>query len=215
MVGPEQSAAGEQDPGRWQRAVTAAQARHETGWEELHELCAERIRLLVKRLAGRRLLARETEDELVLHAIGSLFEGLPHLEYRSEGEFLAWLRRLVQSTITKRALFFRARKRPPPGLSIEPSGSEAPGGVHESQIGSPGPGPATQAQRQDEFAYLLRCARRLGEADREVLNLFLDLGDDMRALGAALGISEDAARMRWLRVRRRLIDIASNGKSAA
>lgn len=201
------------------RLIAAAQGGSEGAWSELYARCLGRVRSLVWSHAGKRLLACEEPDDLVAEVFRALLEGLPHFAYRGDGAFIAWLSQLARSTLAERGKHHAARKRRP-GVAVLPlvasgeehmAGGRPAAGLSEDCLEAGGlssaeRGPAEEAAQRDEFAFVGRLARRLPAADRRVIALALDprYGDDTQALGAALRISADAARMRWLRARRRL-----------
>lgn len=69
---------------------------------------------------------------------------------------------------------------------------------------APGPGPGTDAERDEAAALMRRAIAALGDADREVILLrgYDDLG--FGEVGEVLGVTEGAATARYVRALRRL-----------
>ena len=208
------AAASQPDDDALSQTIRAAQRGCREAWAALHDDFRSLVYALVTRHAGYRLREREDVDDLAAEALLRLFQGLPRLEYRGRGPFLAWVKRLTLSTLAVRANHHNAAKRGTRTLRLFCSRAED-GDVGEDCVPSEAQGPQDAAARRDDLAALQRCIRRLPPDDQRLVELVRRHGIDMRAIGTALGISDAAARMRWVRLRRRLRGMAGGGREAA
>ena len=183
-------------------------------WEILYDRFYGFLRTIVAAEAGVWLLQKEEVDDLGMQALEDVMMGLPRVEYRGHKEFIGWLRRVAKTTVLKRAEHYRRKKRPPRFETLAKGDDSGPG-VRESQVMGFGDTPSTIISRRESFDRLLRRVGELRASDQEFVRLYLVFAGNMRAIAASLGITQANARMRWVRLRRKLGDDDDDEQSGA
>jgi RNA polymerase sigma factor (sigma-70 family) len=192
-----------QDLNRTLELVQRAQGDDREALDELFARYYGLVRRIVLANTGEALKAREDVDDIVQVALFDVFKALDRFEYRSHEEFVGFLAKVTVNAIRTRGKFYKAQKRKDDHVFIEqlkPSVSES----CEVQVPAEQTGPATMATRNDEFSHVMDCALELPQTDRALLALYLMYGEDWMRIGKELGIDNDAARMRWARIRERV-----------
>ena len=208
---PEQEA---QDLNRTLELVQRAQGDDREALDELFARYYGVVRRIVLANTGEALKAREDVDDIVQVALFDVFKALDRFEYRSHEEFVGFLAKVTVNAIRTRGKFYKAQKRKDDHVFIEqlkPAANES----CEVQVPAEQTGPATMATRNDEFGHVMDCALELPQTDRALLALYLMYGEDWMRIGRELGIDNDAARMRWARIRERvgtLVERRSQGQ---
>lgn len=160
------------------------------------------IHNVVRRRLGRHLRAKAETQDFVQDAIVEFLRYGPRVMVSDRKQFRALLARIVENVIRGQHDWFTARRR---ALSRErplPADSvlRLDAGVER------GPSPS-QAADQRDWEALVRLALELLEGgDREVIVLREFEQTSFGSIGAKLGVSEDAARMRFYRAVLRLSD---------
>ena len=173
-------------------AIDALLARHLPG-----------LRRYVGHRAGREVLERESESDVVQSVCRELFEGLrdERFEYRGEREFKRWLYAAALFKLQVRRRHWRTLKR---------------GGVAEARIDAPSGAvgavpepvspttPSVEASRGEDVARLRAALAALPENYREVVELAHLEGLSHREIGERLGIAEGHSRVLLTRALARL-----------
>ena len=103
----------------------------------------------------------------------------------------------------------------PPRFETLAKGDDSGPGVRESQVMGFGDTSSTIISRRESFDRLLRRVGELRASDQEFVRLYLVFAGNMRAIAASLGITQANARMRWVRLRRKLGDDDDDEQSGA
>lgn len=160
----------------------------------------QRLLLLMHHLAGRAVRNRvEPEDlvqEVFVRALGAPGQ-VPPSEVGEAG-LRRWLNTLARRVVIDVARALRAARR---------DGREAPlvrsdwsvAGVAESQLGAPGPGPATRVEGAETAQQLVTAYRALAPDQRRVLGLRQFEGLSARETGQRMGRSESAVHSLYRR----------------
>jgi len=158
--------------------------------------------LALVRAEAKGLLRYESADDLVQGIQLRAIERGGTFEYRSEAEFLAWLRRTARSHLADRRNHWGALKRRSGRLLRYTAGAAAtadPAAVPEPA--ADGTGPSTFAARREQVVLATKALDLLLPRDRDLVRLAADgLGTSEQA--ERLGLSVEAAG----RARRRAFD---------
>jgi hypothetical protein len=95
-------------------AIRAVALGRPEGWRFLDDRYLGLVRAQVLRQAGRKLLQRESLDDLVAEVLLEMVRDLPRLEYRGPQAFVGWIVRLVRNRVMTRGCF-RSAGRTGPG----------------------------------------------------------------------------------------------------
>ena len=180
--------------------LTRARSGDEQAWEQLYERYESELRRRVHARLGTEL--RGVEDSMDVfqsvwrEAIGSLEQ----FEYRGEGSFLAWLATVLRNKLASQVARNQAEKRG--GGARVPSGSAFTRAVSTRPV--PEPGPESRVEVDEDRQLLLRTVEQLPPEPQELVRWALLEGLSHQEIGARLGISKDAARMRVARASARL-----------
>jgi len=168
----------------------------------------ERILRIVRARIGQKLRARQDSMDIAQNAIIRVINGLEQFEVRSEGELINWISKLVENEIKDQAGFHGAEKRRiSKEVPILPS-SESKAGLESRLEDIWNKSPSQQLAIKDDLIKLESALDKLGEA-REVVILREYSGLSFKEMGQELNISEDAARMKYVRAMDKLTDIGS------
>lgn len=165
----------------------------------LEEVCKRygpRVYGIVRRRLGRRLRARVETADVAQDAMAEIVEHAGQRHFRSEGEFLSWVRSLIEHRIVAIARYWKASRRR--------RSREVRLATGDGQIDARGETPSEVLDRGERLERLCLAASQLAAEDREIIvsRLFLDLS--WRDVASSLGTTEEAAQMRFVRARRRL-----------
>jgi len=162
-----------------------------------------------RELGARRRFVNAQADSVVQHAIvRELADGTAAYQRFANDEQLYGRMHLAVSHRIHELL----RSRKETARHREQLGNAEPDAARNLDPAAPGPGPSTIAARNEHRTRLdeLNAASRarlidaLSTADRDVVQLAVIEGRRSEAVGAELGISADAVRMKMSRLRRRL-----------
>ena len=134
---------------------------HHGAWEVIYN--RYRMRLLLdagKQLRGRPIGAHGTED-IVQSAFLAAWDTIRRFEYRGEGSFRAWLRKLVVNRAIAR---LRAR-------ATEGDHYEVVSDAQLANVRDEGLDPGAAAEQADEVRRVLECLERLPEMERDIVLL--------------------------------------------
>jgi RNA polymerase sigma factor (sigma-70 family) len=157
----------------------------------------------IVRARGAGLLRYETAEDLVqgihLHAL-SVGE---HFEYRSEPEFLGWLRRVADQHIANRHRYWKAQKRRATRMlritRMAATSTHQPGGVEPA---ADQPGASTFAVQREMVVQATRALEMLLPRDQEIIRRTTE-GWSIARIAEELGMTHGAAERARLRAQER------------
>jgi RNA polymerase sigma-70 factor (ECF subfamily) len=153
------------------------------------------VRTLVERRVGELLRQRADVDDFVQQAMLEVLRYGPRFVVESVPKFRSLMARIVENVIRDRNEYFRARRRDLARERPLPADTVLHLDPPQDSVTRP-----SQAAARAEGKALVRVALELLDpADREVLLLRQWEELSFAAIGARLGIGEDAARMRFAR----------------
>lgn len=150
--------------------VRRAQARDAEALNQLYEAHFEKVYRYVAMKLGNAMEAEDVTQEVFLKALGSISS------FRWRGTpFLAWLYRIARNQVIDH---YRRRPKVPP-VSID--------GLQLSEAGDP----VEMAEQKNEIESIMRAARKLTEAQQEVIVLRfvseLSIAETARVMGRTEG----------------------------
>jgi RNA polymerase sigma-70 factor (ECF subfamily) len=182
--------------GEQQAALQRARLGDARARGELLESFRPYVRCIARALRDRRLAARVEESDLVQDALLEAHRQFAGFRGSTVAELTAWLRQIVIRT-TGHTL------RRHCGTGKRDPGRERPAEALEA-LADPGSSPSAQAVRHEQAARLAEALARLPEDMQQVLlGRHLD-GLPYAALAQALGRSEGAVRVLYIRALDRL-----------
>lgn len=165
-------------------------------FDEVCRRYGERVARIARGLLGRPLRSRVETADVVQTVLAALLGSRGSLLFDSEAAFLRWIQVVTERKILRLARHWHAEKRPV-GMEIALEDlSRLPDGQSEA--------PPQVLDRKETAERLILALARLPPGDRElaISRLFLKL--PWSTVSRSFGISEEAAVMRYARVRRRL-----------
>lgn len=174
-------------------------------FEEVYRLYGERVAQIARGLLGRPLRRRVETADVVQTVLAALLRSKGSLRFDSEAAFLHWIQVVTERKILRLARHWTAEKRSvdrevafDDQVGLEDGRAETPTRILERK------------ETAERLTLALAC---LPPADRGIAisRLFLKL--PWSAVGGTLGISEEAAQMRYVRVRRKLRRLLSGASS--
>lgn len=169
---------------------------------ELLQRDLEWIRRRVRQRLGGALRQHGETNDFLHDAVLEILDYTPRFLVPSRDSFRRLVARIVENVMRERHEFYgrmrrdRARQAPLPEdsvLCLDPRASTRSS-------------PSQQASRSEEEAWLRLALDLLEPEDRDVIVLREWAGESFGAIGARLGIAENAARMRFSRALGRLAD---------
>ncbi|MCA8963879.1 MAG: sigma-70 family RNA polymerase sigma factor [Planctomycetes bacterium] len=164
------------------------------------------VRAEVGRRMGDELRGRADVDDVVQQALVNVLQHGPRFEAEDAEHYRALLLCIVENTIRKMIRDGRRQKRWAGREEPLPSGSVVALTAGVTQ-------PAAAADRNERRAWLQLALELLDSADREVVLARQWEGRAFAAIGAELGISEEAARKRFERAIARLAQLVARLRS--
>lgn len=155
------------------------------------------VRAEVARRMGAELRGRADADDVVQQALIDVLRHGPRFEVEDAGHYRALLLRIVENTIRKAIRDGRRQKRWSGREEPLPSGSVV-------ALSAGGTRPSAAAAANERRAWLQLALELLDAGEREIVVERQWQGASFAAIGARLGIAEDAARKRFDRAVARL-----------
>ena len=179
---------------------------------DLYARYYERLHTIVRLRLGPALRAKLESSDIVQEAFLASLKGVENFEYRSDGDFLHWLCKLVENRICDQADYFQAQKRHavrqvPIQLQL-PSRTTVFGPLADAGVSDT---PSSDAVRREELQILEGSVDQLPVKQREAVILIRYEGLSFKEAGDILGKSPDATRML---VSRGIVTLAKALKSA-
>ncbi|MBM3960710.1 MAG: sigma-70 family RNA polymerase sigma factor [Planctomycetes bacterium] len=178
---------------RWHRGDEAALSM-------LLELHIAWLRAHAEKRTGDILKARGNVDDYVQDAVLDFLRDAPRFQVRDGGQFRALLARVLENTLRDRRDWFRAKRRDLARDHKLPTDSVLPldPALQRSTT------PSREAGRAEIRDWVRLGLEMLGGEDRKIL-LAREYEDrSFVEIGAELGMSANAVRMRWVRALERL-----------
>ncbi len=164
------------------------------------------VRAEVGRRMGDELRGRADVDDVVQQALVNVLQYGPRFEVGDAEHYRALLLCIVENTIRKMIRDGRRQKRWAGREEPLPSGSVVALTAGATQ-------PAAAADRNERRAWLQLALELLDSADREIVLDRQWEGRSFAAIGADLGVSEEAARKRFERAINRLAQLVARLRS--
>jgi RNA polymerase sigma-70 factor (ECF subfamily) len=152
------------------------------------------VRERVRRRLGPLLRAKAQTDDFVQDAVVEVLRYAPRFEVADRSQFRALLARIVENVLRDEHDRFSAKRRAIRRELPFPAGEEDRGPADDSSLR-----PSRLAEREEWESCIRFALALLDQEDREVVLLREWDGRAFREIGEALGVSEDAARMRFHR----------------
>ena len=186
----------------FKRLLDDARSGDRDAWQQIFDRLANQEKEGADFLAiARKLLpandrAREFVDsrDLMQSALRDGWLDASQFSGKTEGEFFSWMRTIVRRKIGRQV----RKKRPQVGLEGE--GEAAPSPAESDE------GPLDRMVRREMTTRLREAIDKLPDDQREVIRMRLK-GMKSPDIGAELGLSPEAVRMREMRAARRLREI--------
>jgi RNA polymerase sigma-70 factor (ECF subfamily) len=156
------------------------------------------LRQHVERRLGAFLRDRGDSSDYLHDALLDFLRDGPRFQVRDERQFRGLLVRVIENTLRDKNDWFRAKRRNLGGPAVSASVLDLHSGIAVSST------PSRGASREERRAWVRLALELLDPEDRKVI-LGRDYEDRSFAeIGAELGMTADAARMRWTRAVGRL-----------
>jgi RNA polymerase sigma-70 factor (ECF subfamily) len=166
-----------------QRLIARAQQGDRPAFAALVERYWDRLYRWLYHLSRDRHAAEDLAQETFLKALAALGR------FRPEGSFAAWLFRIAHNAFANQCRSARRREPLPDDLAGR------------------GPGPPEQAAGREAELGLARALAQLPTDFRAALLLRAEGGLSFRQIGEALDLTEETARWRVFKARRRLLEL--------
>jgi RNA polymerase sigma-70 factor (ECF subfamily) len=161
--------------------------------EELFAHWRPLLRLQAGHLLGRELSVRLDPSDVVQEALVQAVANLGDFRGQTEGEWAAWLRRLVAGHAAKQCRTHLAGRRSPRREAVLPEGPA-----------DPGPSPTEEAVIHERDARLAEAIQGLPDDMRAVIVGRIFRREPFEVLARELGRSPGATRVLWVWAVRRL-----------
>jgi RNA polymerase sigma-70 factor (ECF subfamily) len=168
----------------------------------------DKVLRIVRARLGVKLRGRQESMDIAQDAMIRVIQGMEKFEPRSEGALIQWVSKLVENQIRDAADYHGAQKR---RISQEvPIGAGAEEPYRLSRIADLSQKTPSQILAlKEQLEQLERTLDRLGER-KEVILLRNYAGMSFKEIGEELNISEDAARMQFIRAMDKLTDLLAD-----
>lgn len=194
------------------RLLRQAKEGDRQAFNDLYARYWERLHTVVRFRLGPALRAKLESADIVQEALLVSLRGIERFEYRSDGDFLHWLCKLVENRIRDQVDYFHAEKRlirrETPLQTQLPTRSTVWGPLNLAGISKT---PSIDAVRHEELESLERAVDQLPTDQREAVILTRYEGLRFSEAGAMLDKSPDAIRML---VSRALVRLAKELRSS-
>jgi RNA polymerase sigma-70 factor, ECF subfamily len=184
-------------------AVEELLARHTPG-----------LRAYVRLRCGAVLRAKESASDIVQSACRDVLQNIGHFRYGGEAGFKAWLYEAAARKLLDRAEYWAAGKRDPAREAAMQGARSESGDVLLADVYRTMGTPSEAAIGREALDRIERGFERLSEEEREVVVLARLIGLSHAEIGARLGCSEGAARLRLFRALATLADVMGEGGPA-
>ncbi|MEW6746902.1 MAG: sigma-70 family RNA polymerase sigma factor [Planctomycetota bacterium] len=165
------------------------------------QLARRSLEVLRRHFHGRlgRLADLEQTEDIACATVREVIDGLPHLDFRGESQWHAFLCRCAENRLRDRAKYHAAHKR----RSFEVIPLEYPtdstAAPIDPSLAAPGPGPHTTAERCEERRLVEDSLAQLPEEDA-VLVMLKSYGYSVQEIATKLDLSPEVVQYRLRRV---------------
>lgn len=159
---------------------------------------------------ARGLLRRESGDDLVGGVHLRALQQEEGFDYRSDEEFLGWLKLIARQQIADRHDYWKAQRRQATHMLRVTSRETTQGAQLEGKI----TGPETWTARREMMEIATRAITLLLPRDRQVVQMVTD-GDSVAAVAKKINVSRAAAEQARSRAMRRfskLVELLAKGE---
>lgn len=168
----------------------------------------ERVLRIVRARLGGKLRGRHDSMDIAQGAMVRVLQGLGKFEPKSEGALIQWMSKLVENEIRDLADYHDAKKRRlSKEIPILPSTTSRVGLESRLQDLSQ-KSPSQQVALGEDLLSLEKAMDKLGK-EREPILLREYAGLTFKEIAQELHLSEDAARMRYVRAMDKLTDLVT------
>jgi RNA polymerase sigma-70 factor (ECF subfamily) len=194
-----------------QHLVTLAQEGDESALNQLCKVYWSRVLWIVRLRMGKELRSKLESIDLVQDVLMCVFRDLKGFTYRSEGDFLRWLSRLVENRLRGKVTKLHAGKRDIRKEVLFDSHEQTTAGGF---VGNAGPIEATTPSvimsKREDLARLEKAIDVLKPEYREIIVLTKIEGLSYKEIADRLGKSDEAVRKQVSRALEALIGIFEN-----
>jgi RNA polymerase sigma-70 factor (ECF subfamily) len=189
-----------EDAVRWLPAARAGSAQ---ALGEALEACRGYLLLIAQRELGPDLQAKAGASDLVQQTFLEAQRDFARFQGDEEGEWLAWLRRLLLNNLANFVRDYRetAKRQVSREIRLPEVYSSRPGDLAPP---APAPTPSKQAMAHEHAAIVLVALDQLPPDYRQVVMLRYQDEKSFEEIGAIMGRSANAVRKLWLRALERL-----------
>jgi RNA polymerase sigma-70 factor (ECF subfamily) len=186
------------------RSIRLAREGRREALEQLFEPYRNYLRVLAATGLDRTLRAKADPSDVVQETWIKAQGAYAQFRGTTEGEWVAWLRRILARTLIDLRRHFRYAERDVGReTSLEASLTRSSAALREL-VPAEGPSPSHVAQRHEEGVVLADALALLDPADQDVVVLRSLQQLEWNEVGRRLDRTPDAARMLWMRALRRL-----------
>lgn len=166
----------------------------------------DRVLRIVRSRMGKKLRGMQDSMDIAQNAMIRVIQGIGRFEPNSEGALIQWMSKLVENEIRDLVDYYGSKKRhAEKEVPILPSSPSHPG-LASVLPNLAEKSPSQQLALKEEVLVLEEALDRLGEK-KEVILLRDYAGLTFKEMGKELKISENAARMQYVRAMNKLTDI--------
>ncbi|MEM7167716.1 MAG: sigma-70 family RNA polymerase sigma factor [Planctomycetota bacterium] len=169
-----------------------------------------RVKGIVRAQLGHPLRSRLESDDILQEAVHSFLKLLPHFEVNDEEHFVNLLSRLVRNAICARYHYFSAERRDFLRERELTTGCEAR--CLSALLNGSRP-PSEQLANAEAADEILAHILVMDSDDQDVVVMRLD-GLQYRQMAELLGTTAEAARKRYVRALRKLVESIESGRRA-
>jgi RNA polymerase sigma-70 factor (ECF subfamily) len=186
------------------RSLVGARAGSREALGRALEACRGYLLLVAEGELAPDLRAKGGPSDLVQETLLEAYRDFDRFHGESEGELLAWLRRLLLNNVADFTRRYRATDKRRLDREVAPAGDSSgdPGG----DLAAAGPSPSSEAEAGELAEAVLRVLDRLPEEYRRVIVLRYQDGRPFEEIGTELGLTANAARKLLLRAVERVRD---------
>jgi RNA polymerase sigma-70 factor (ECF subfamily) len=174
-------------PDKFQEVIAAARSGSAQALEELFDVHSLALLSYARKSVPERLTSPQTASDFVQETLSAAYSNFSAFQGQTAGSFQAWLRKILQNTLCDYLRALGGQQRPFARRSARPAPA------------SREPSPCDALIRRELHSMLRECIEELPEVDRALIGMRLHERRTYPQAGSALGLSEDAARQRYLR----------------
>jgi RNA polymerase sigma-70 factor (ECF subfamily) len=183
--------------------IAAAHSGSEQALGALLEACRPTLLAAANRELRQDLRGKAGASDLVQETMLCACRGFAAFRGRSQRELIVWLKRMLHARSIDQVRMFHESKRR--NVQLEQRGAA------NDVLPATDPTPSQQVVRQESRQRVEEALALLSEGDRLVLRLRNRDRLSFARIGELLGVSTDAARVRWFRAVKRMKDQLPDG----